>query len=230
MAAYMTQTGKWTFRGLPLILATIILATIVLAPPTAEAAPRQHAVLLGPWHTASVITENGKTIPVKLRKLTVDDKFKEHTSGPSHEVTDRLFVVRKAVQLNDSLPQETIKAPRWIWRMEGWISVDRQTGHVAQLNLPMFDHETSDVSWYRDLAAYCGTSDDHNKAYLMVYQIGKRKPLLKKEFTGEPCPAPTWARQPTRVTFLNGSTKNTFVVTSRGADMLTEQNDEDESE
>ena len=48
----------------------------------------------------------------------------------------------------------------------------------------MFDQDTSEVSWYRDLAAYCGNSDDHSKAYLMVFQIGKRKPLLKKEFTG----------------------------------------------
>jgi hypothetical protein len=225
MAVRMTQPGKGIFFGLALLLAM----------ETAGAASRQHSVLLGPWRTVSVATESGQTNSVRLRKLMVDEKFREHTSGPFHDVSDQLFVIRKAVQLNDSLPQEVSKAPRWVWRMGGWISVDRQTGHVTQLNLPMFDYETSDVSWYRDLAAYCGASDDHSKTYLMVYQIGRRKPLLKKEFTGEPCIAPTWERRPTRVTFLNGSTKSSFVVTARGADIHnepqdTEQNDEDESE
>ena len=222
MAFCMTQLSKWIPVGLPLVLAI----------GTAGAAPRQHTVLLGPWRTASVITESGKTVPVKIRKLMVDDRFKESTAGPSHDVSDRLFVVRKAAQLNDSLPQDANKTPRWIWRIEGWVGVDRQTGHVTQLNLPMFDRETSDVSWYRDLAAYCGTSDDRSKAYLIVFQLGKRKPLLKKEFTGEPCSAPTWERQPTRVTFLNGPAKNSFIVTSRGADLQTEppEQDEDESE
>jgi hypothetical protein len=218
----MTQTGKWISLSLSLILAISY----------AWAAPRQHTVILGPWRSASVITETGKPVPVKFRKLLVDDKFKEHTAGPSHDVSDRLFVVRKAAQLNDSLPQETGKAPRWIWRMEGWISVDRQTGHVSQLNLPMFDQDASEVSWYRDLAAYCGASDDHSKAYLMVVQIGKRKPLLKKEFTGEACLAPTWERQPTRVTFLSGQTKSSFVITAHSADLQpdTKEDDEDESE
>ena len=218
----MTQTGKWIS----------VSASLILAFSCAWAAPRQHTVILGPWRSASVITETGKAIPVRLRKLLVDDKFKEHTAGPSHEVSDRLFVVRKAAQLNDSLPQETGKTPHWIWRMEGWISVDRQTGHVSPLNLPMFDPDTSEVSWYRDLAAYCGASDDHSKAYLMVFQIGKRKPLLKKEFTGEACPAPTWERQPTRVTFLSGQTKSSFVITAHSADLQqdTKEDDGDESE
>jgi len=222
----MTQAGKWMSVGTSLILAISY----------GWATPRQHTVVLGPWHSASVITETGKAVPVKLRKLLVDEKFKEHTAGPSHDVSDRLFVVRKAAQLNDSLPQDTVKTTRWIWRMEGWISVDRQTGHVSPLNLPMFDQDTSEVSWYRDLAAYCGTSDDHSKAYLLVFQIGKRKPLLKKEFTGEACPAPTWERQPTRVTFLSGQTKSSFVVTAHGAGIQpdtksdTKEDDEDESE
>jgi hypothetical protein len=218
----MTQAGKWMSVGTSLILAISY----------GWAAPRQHTVVLGPWRSASVITETGKAVPVKLRKLLVDEKFKEHTAGPSHDVSDRLFVVRKASQLNDSLPQDTVKTTRWIWRMEGWISVDRQTGHVSPVNLPMFDQDTSEVSWYRDLAAYCGTSDDHSKAFLLVFQIGKRKPLLKKEFTGEACPAPTWERQPTRVTFLSGQTKSSFVVTAHGADIQpdTKEDDEDESE
>ncbi len=156
--------------GLP----TLILL-LVLSMASAGAAPRQHTVFLGPWRNASVNTESGKTVPIKLRNLLVDNKFKEHTAGPSHEVTDRLFVVRKAAQLNDSLPEEASKTPRWVWRLEGWIGVDRQTGRVTQINLPMFDLETSEVSWYRDLAAYCGSSDDRGKTYLMVFPVGQKE-------------------------------------------------------
>lgn len=227
MAACMVHFHKPLLLILPLIIAMGV----------AVAAPRQHSVMLGPARTVLVTPETGKPFPMKLRSLVVDSRFKEHTAGSTHDVNDRFFVVRKAVQLNDSLPEESSKAPRWIWRLEGWIGVDRQSGRVTQLNLPMFDHETSEVSWYRDLAAYCGTSDDGGKAYLMVFQIGRRKPLLKKEFTGGPCSAPTWDRQPTRVSFINGSTKSSFVVTSRGADPRNEsqetdskESDEDESE
>jgi len=220
MAVCMSYLRKW----FPACL------TLILSMASAGAAPRQHTVFLGPWRNASVNTESGKTIPIKIRNLLVDNKFKEHTAGPSHEVTDRMFVVRKAAQMNDSLPEEASKAPRWAWRLEGWIGVDRQTGRVTQINLPMFDLETSEVSWYRDLAAYCGSSDDRGKTYLMVFQLGKKKPLLKKEFTGGPCSTPTWERQPTRVTFLNGSAKSSFVVSSRGADLSTAKDDEDEPE
>jgi hypothetical protein len=215
----------------------LFISPLILAMGVAAAAPRLHSVLLGPSRTVSVTLESGKAFPIKLRSLIVDSKFKEHTAGPTHDVNDRFFVIRKAVQLNDSLPDESGKPPRWIWRLEGWIGVDRQSGRVTQLNLPMFDHETSEVSWYRDLAAYCGISDDRSKAYLVVFQIGRRKPLLKKEFTGGPCSAPTWERQPTRVTFINGPAKSSFVVTSRGADPRNEpqeteskESDEDEPE
>jgi hypothetical protein len=220
MAACMTHFHKPILFILPLVVAMGV----------AVAAPRQHSVMLGPARTVLVIPETGKPFPMKLRSLVVDSKFKEHTAGSAHDVNDRFFVVRKAVQLNDSLPEESSKAPRWIWRVEGWIGVDRQSGRVTQLNLPMFDHETSEVSWYRDLAAYCGTSDDRGKAYLMVFQIGRRKPLLKKEFTGGPCSAPTWEREPTRVSFINGSTKSSFVVTSRGADPRNESQETDPKE
>jgi hypothetical protein len=216
----MTPSSKRLVAGLSLLFAL----------ETASAVPRQHSVALGPPRTISIVNEAGKTSALKIRRLMVDDKFKENTAGAAHDVTDRVFVIRKVSQLNDSLPQEANKAPRWIWRMDGWISVDRQSGHVSQLNLPMFDHETSDVSWYRDLAAYCGSSDDHSKTYFMIYQIGKRKPLLKKEFSGEACSAPAWERQPARVTFTNGSARSSFTVTARGADLQTPPRDDDEDE
>jgi hypothetical protein len=192
------------------------------------AAPRQHTVILGRWRTVPIATDSGAPEQAKLRQLLVDDRLREYTAGDAHQITDRIFVIRRAQRLNDSLPEEAGQKPRWIWRLDGWISVDRQTGHLALLNLPMFDPETSQVTWFRDYAAYCGSSDDGSKTYMMVFQLGKRKPILKKEFAGRTCPAPTWERTPSRVTFNVAGAKSSFVVNARGADLQPESNDEQE--
>jgi hypothetical protein len=86
---------------------------------------------------------------LKIRALYVDTRLKEFTTGPSHEVTDRLFVVRRVVRLNDTLADETATTPKWVWQRGGWLLVDRLTGHVTQLNLPEFDPFYSTPNWYR---------------------------------------------------------------------------------
>jgi hypothetical protein len=43
---------------------------------------------------------------LKIRPLVVDGAVKEWTAGESHDVTDRTFVVRRAIRLNDQLPGE----------------------------------------------------------------------------------------------------------------------------
>jgi len=159
---------------------------------------------------------------MKVRELFIDGRVREYATGPVHEVTEQLFVVRRAYRMNDLLPEERGKPAQWVWRLGGWISVDRQTGHIAQLNLPAFDGEISEASWYRDYVAYCGASDDGAKAYMMVAQLGKRKPVLKKEMAAPACPAPRWERAPGRVTFAIGTEKTTFAVRSHGADLQPE--------
>jgi hypothetical protein len=158
----------------------------------------------------------------------IDGRLREYLTGAIHDVTERLFVVRRAYRMNDALPEETQKSPQWVWRLGGWISVDRQTGHIAQLNLPAFDSEISDASWYRDYAAYCGVSDDGSRSYLMVVQLGRRKPILKKEISGSTCPAPRWERSPSRVTFNVAGEKTTFSVRAGGADLQPEASAEEE--
>jgi hypothetical protein len=192
-----------------------------------KAAPKPHTVVLERWQSVSIAAESGAAPRVKIRRLLVDDRLKEYTVGPSHEVTDRLFVIRRAYRLNDSLADDSRKPPQWVWRLGGWISIDRMTGHIAQLNLPAFDAEISAASWYRDYAAYCGSSDDGSKVYMMVSQLGKRKPILKKELTGSGCPAPKWERGPSRVTFAATGEKATFVVRSHGADLQPETAEEE---
>jgi hypothetical protein len=206
---------------------TYFCAIILILAPASYAAPRQHTVVLGRWRAVAVHSESGTAQEAKVRELIIDGRLREYTTGVPHDVTERLFVVRRAYRMNDALPDETSKVPRWVWRLGGWISVDRQTGHVAQLNLPAFDGEISEASWYRDYAAYCGVSDDGSKNYMMVAQLGKRKPLLKKEMAVSTCSAPQWEREPSRVTFLVAGEKTTFAVHARGADLQSESAEEE---
>ena len=191
------------------------------------AAPKPHIVLLGKWRAAQVRSDSGETHEIKVRELVIDARLREYTTGPTHDVTDRLFVVRRAYRVNDALPDETGKPPQWVWRLGGWISVDRQTGHVAQLNLPSFDGDSSEASWYRDYSAYCGASDDGSKTYMIVSQLGRRKPVLKKEFSGPACPAPRWERAPSRVIFMAAGEKTSFLVHAHGADLQTDAAEEE---
>jgi hypothetical protein len=202
------------------------LIGVVLLAVSSLAAPREHTILLGPWRSVDTQKDSGDKQSVKVRDLVIDGKPREHTAGATHEVTDRYFVVRRAYRLNDALPDEK-KQLQWIWRLGGWISVDRQTGHIAQLNLPAFDDETSETSWYRDYVAYCGTSDDGSKTYMVVSQIGRRKPVLRKEFSGPACPAPKWERSPSRVTFVAAGEKTSFVVHEHSADLQPDTVEED---
>ena len=179
---------------------------------------------------------DSKALEVKIRALYVDTRLKEFTTGPAHDVTDRLFVVRRMFRLNDTLPDETSTSPRWQWQRGGWLLVDRVTGRVTQINLPEFDPFYSTESWYRDYIAYCGVSDDGKKLFAIVAQLGRRKAILKKPL-GEPdgdempdseCPAPAWQRQPTRVTFQpDENQKLTYSVRGHAVDVVMDDDEED---
>ena len=60
---------------------------------------------------------------LKIRALVVDGQVKEWTTGDAHDVTDRSFVVRRVLRLNDSLPGE--KQGHWVWQRGPWLLVDR---------------------------------------------------------------------------------------------------------
>ncbi len=148
-----------------------------------------------------------KSLNIMVRPLFLDAKLKEYTTGPAHDITDRVFVVRRAYRVNDSLPTEPSN-PRWLWQRGGWLLVDRNTGRITQIKFPDFDPYYSDVSWYRDYAAYCGVADDGEKVSAIVAQITTKKPLYKKQvekITGDlpdsVCATPLWQRSPARVTF-----------------------------
>jgi len=200
-----------------------------------SAASKPHVISFGKWIAAKWPNATGqKLLDLKVRPLFVDSRLKEYTTGMPHELTDRLFVVRRAFRINDALPAES--AARWQWQRGGWLLVDRLTGRVSQLNLSEFDPFYSTASWYRDYIAYCGVSDDGKKLFAIVAQVGRRKPILKKE-VGEPggdddpdseCPPPAWERTPMRVTFVpDVDQKVMFAIRNRVVDVV---NDADEAE
>jgi hypothetical protein len=150
---------------------------------------------------------NGDEKELKIRPLLIDDKVKEWTTGEAHDVTDRSVAVRRALKVNDALP--TDKVEHWVWQRGPWLLIDRANGHILALKLPDFDPSVSNVTWFRDYAAYCGLSSGGKQLYAVVAQVAGRKPLLMKkispwDLTDHPNPAcapATWQREPLKITF-----------------------------
>ena len=203
---------------------TLIVLTVLFAITTfAFAAAKPKIVSFGRWMTVqwSAGEAEPAALVIKVRALMVNGDVREFTTGESHAVTDRVFVVQRAFRLNDSLPAD--ETPSWAWQPGGWLLEDRPSAHITKLTLPEYDPYYSRVSWYRDFAAYCGVSDTGDKLYAMVAQIGRRKPILKKALgaaknASQPdseCTAPEWQKKPVRVSFAPiGADKVTF--TSHG--------------
>lgn len=224
-------------RNSAFLFLVAVLAFVV----SAHAASKPHVISYGkPMHVKLFLgpTED-RTAPLEVRPLYVDGKLKEFTTGDAHDVTDRLFVVRRAFRVNNNLPDEdgSHKLPNWMWQKGGWLLVDRTTARISQVSLPVFDPFYSHASWFRDYVAYCGLSDDQAHLYAVVAQLGSKKPLLKKEI-GQPsgeddpeadCTAPTWEKKPTKVTFHPKKGEATsFTVFGRAADMAPGSTEEDQ--
>lgn len=205
---------------------------------TAAAATKVHVIAFGKWTSVQWFTDGteGKALVLKIRVLTVDGRVKEYVLGAPHEVTDRLFVVRRMFRLNDSLPEDS--GPHWQWQRGGWLLVDRITGHISVINLPEFDPYYSSVSWYRDYVAYCGVADDGKRTFAVVAQLSRRKPVLKKELShgvaedaapDSACPAPSWQRSPVRVSFEPaGGVKQTFAIRGHVVDLVNDAEEDEE--
>lgn len=215
---------------------SIMIVAIFILICASAAAAKVHVIAFGKW--TSVPWSNGSTakpIPLKIRALVVDGQVKEYVLGPAHEVTERLFVARRAFRVNDSLPDDS--APHWQWQRGGWLLVDRLTGHVTALNLPDFDAFYSAASWYRDYVAYCGIADDGKKTYAIVAQLTRRKPVLKKPLSDSvpaedappdsACPTPEWQRSPMRVTFeVPAGPKQTYALRGHVVDAVNDEEEE----
>jgi len=213
-----------------------LLVALLLAD-SSMAATKPHVIIFGKWTPVQWMAATGsddKPVSIKVRSLIVDGRVKEYVMGPTHEITERLFVARRVFRINDSLPDDP--APRWQWQRGGWLLVDRITGRVSAVNLPEFDVIYSAATWYRDYVAYCGVSDDGQKTFAVVAQLNRRKPVLKKALAkgvddnaapDSACPAPIWQRSPARVSFdFPGSDKQTFAIRGHVADVVTDEDEE----
>jgi hypothetical protein len=222
----------------------VALLCCIVLPTSAGAAPvKVHVITFGKWMAVPWVTgfgtddrKNDKPLTMKIRALVVDGRVKEYTLGAPHEVTDRLFVVRRVFRVNDGLPEDSV--PRWQWQRGGWLLVDRLTGRVSPVALPEFDVYYSAASWYRDYAAYCGVADDGKKTFAVVAQLSRRKPVLKKELASagvsddagpdSVCPAPSWQRSPVRVSFeAAGGSKETFAIRGHVVDLVNDAEEEE---
>lgn len=177
------------------------------------AAAKVHSASVGAWRkvpytpSSTGAPTNASPSTLRVRPLVIDGQVKDWTTGEIHEITNRTFVVRRAVKLNDSLPNES--GPHWIWVLGPWLLVDRTSAHIGVLHLPDFDPAVSEVVWFRDYAAYCGVNSTGKHLYAVVSQLGVRRPLVAKPLTkwtvdDHPTPAcapATWQRQPLQVIF-----------------------------
>ena len=206
----------------------------------AFAATKVHTVFVGAGKNVpySTIGDPAGALPgekqLRVRPLLVDDKVKEWTSGETHAITDRSFVVRRVLRLNDSLPGD--KTEHWIWQRGPWLMVDRVKGSITALHLPDYDPAVSNVTWFRDYAAYCGLTASGKQLYAVVAQIAARKPVLAKKLSpwspGEnqspACAAAQWQREPLRVTFQpSGATAVSYDLVGLSA-VLVEDGDGNE--
>jgi len=174
---------------------------------------------------------------LKVRPLVVDGSVKDWTTGDPHNVTDRSFVVRRALRINDELPGEKPVAPAnpWVWQRGPWLLVDRATGHVTAVKLPDYDPAVSQVTWFRDYAAYCGLTPSGKSLYAVVAQLSARKPVLSKKLDSlkedagphAACDPPEWQREPLRVTFHPaGKNAVSFEVVTGSAVLIEDSTDD----
>jgi hypothetical protein len=206
---------------------------------TVLAASKPHVIVFGKWTVVKPSSDLDQNRPddLKIRPLYVDSRLKEFTFGIPHDVTEEVFVVRRVVRVNDTLPQEA--TVRWSWQRSGWLVVDRITARISQASLPEFDPDSSSASWYRDYVAYCGISEDGHKLSAVVMQLGRRKPILKKplgeaaneEASSSECAPPAWQRAPTRVSFVSqADQKFTFAVRGHTVEVVSDDDPEEGTE
>lgn len=177
-------------------------------------AAKVHSVAIGAWRkvpytppSAAISGTPSQPDTLRVRPLVIDGQVRDWTTGEIHEITGRTFVARRAVKLNDALPEEA--GSHWLWVLGPWVLVDRASAHVTVLHLADFDPAVSQVTWFRDYAAYCGVNSTGKHLYAVVSQLGVRRPLIAKpiaKWTADDHPTPacaaaTWQRQPLQVVF-----------------------------
>ncbi len=212
---------------------------LLVQPLAFSATPKSHTVVLGAAKSVHYSKEGDPAgnaagdDTLKIRALLVDGTLKEWTTGDAHDVTDRSFVVRRAIRLNDDLPGD--KQTQWVWQRGPWIMIDRVTGRITALKLPDYDPGVSQVEWFRDYGAYCGITSTGKSLYAVVAQIAARRPVLAKKLSAwdaedhdsPACAQAEWQRDPMRVTFHPAGRSAVSFDVVPGSAVLVEDSDDD---
>ena len=228
-------------------LSIAIFAFLAVSLKSINAAPRKvHVVSLGAVKRVPYSKSGDPSgaapdeVSLKIRPLIVDGLVKDWTAGEAHDITDRSFVVRRVIRINDQLPGEKAANPEkhWVWQRGPWVLVDRVSGHIAALKLPDYDPGISQVVWFRDYGAYCGITSSGKSLYAVVAQVSARKPLLAKKLsalnlaslTGPACEVAEWQRDPLRTTFHpSGKDPVSFEIIPGSAVLVEDSDDEGEA-
>jgi hypothetical protein len=229
-------------RSVKVLLATFLASSSISI---AAAATKTHTVVLGAVRKVAyskAADPSGALAgesELKIRALLVDGAVKEWTTGEPHDLTDRSFVVRRAIKVNDRLPgDKPAAAGQWVWQRGLWVLVDRVTGRVTTIKLPDYDPDVSQVAWFRDYAAYCGLTASGKSLYAVVMQVGAKKAAISRklaafdpEKAASPVCAPAeWQRDPLRVTFHPaGRDAVSFDVAAGSAVLVEDSGDEAET-
>jgi hypothetical protein len=118
---------------MPLRKVSLTIIMLSVAWSECSAVPKAHVITFGRWISAKWPNASGqKMLDLKVRPLFVDTRLKEYTTGTPHEMTDRLFVVRRAFRVNDVLPTDNdngiaspstnANAAKWQWQREAGCS------------------------------------------------------------------------------------------------------------
>ena len=243
------RTTSW----IPLLAVAAAIACLACPKAIGAAAHKTHTVGLSagkkvPYSKvgdpAGAATGEGT---LRIRALVVDGLIKEWTTGDAHDVTDRSFVVRRVIKVNDSLPSDgagsggsgsggsagaksVVAASHWVWQRGPWLLIDRVSGHVSALKLPDYDPGVSQVVWFRDYGAYCGVTATGKGLYAVVAQLAARKPALSKKLAAfapenhsDPvCGATEWQREPLKVTFHPTGVESVSFDLAPGSAVLVE--------
>jgi len=122
------------------LLVGFVLWTM-LAASAAGAGAKVHVITFGKWTSAQWLragsTEGEKPLTMKVAGADRGRAHQGRGGFAAREVTERLFVVRRAFRVNDSLADEA--TARWQWQRGGWLLVDRMTGRISAINLPEYD-------------------------------------------------------------------------------------------
>jgi len=73
-----------------------------------DAATKPHIITFRKWMEVNwIVPGDDKPISMRVRPLIIDARVKEYVTGAPHEVTERLFVVRRIFRVNDGLPEDS---------------------------------------------------------------------------------------------------------------------------